>query len=261
MPDDQTDTPATELLEGEDGYAVPADGDAAPEATVPDADAADDADDADGDDLDDLLGLAGAGDDAEGDEPLSAVDPDVPAAPADVPAAGEAEAAPEPTVRRRPRSLAEVRDKKDLARLVGDWYVVHTYAGYEQRVKDNLENRVETLDAHDRVFEVVIPTEEVIEYKKGKKTTVAAQVPARLRARAHGHGRRDLGHRPAHPEHHRVRRVVGLQAGPAAPARGRCDPAAARRGGRGHRVRRGRRAPSPSVRSPRSTWRSARPSG
>jgi transcription termination/antitermination protein NusG len=36
-----------------------------------------------------------------------------------------------------------VRDQKDLARLLGDWYVVHTYAGYEQRVKDNLANRVE----------------------------------------------------------------------------------------------------------------------
>ncbi|MEX1177417.1 MAG: transcription termination/antitermination protein NusG [Nitriliruptor sp.] len=57
--------------------------------------------------------------------------------------------------------------------MVGDWYVVHTYSGYEQRVKDNLENRVETLDAHDKVFEVVIPTEEVTEYKKGKKTVVA----------------------------------------------------------------------------------------
>jgi transcription termination/antitermination protein NusG len=192
VPDDQNDTPATELLEGEDHLAVPADGTDAPEGTVADADPTTDAGVADatsevsaeeasadepsdgasgdGDDLDDLLGLAGAGDDADA-EPLTAVDPDVPAAPADVPPADEVPV-PEPTVRRRPRSLAEVRDKKELARLVGDWYVVHTYAGYEQRVKDNLENRVETLDAHDKVFEVVIPTEEVTEYKKGKKTVV-----------------------------------------------------------------------------------------
>jgi transcriptional antiterminator NusG len=73
--------------------------------------------------------------------------------------------------RGRPRSLEDVRDQKDLARLLGDWYVVHTYAGYEQRVKDNLASRVEALEAEDRVFEVVIPTEEVTEYKKGKKTT------------------------------------------------------------------------------------------
>ena len=72
--------------------------------------------------------------------------------------------------RPRPRSLADVLDQRDLARLTGDWYVVHTYAGYEQRVKDNLENRIESLDAYDRIYEVVIPTEEVTEYKKGKKT-------------------------------------------------------------------------------------------
>jgi transcription termination/antitermination protein NusG len=63
-----------------------------------------------------------------------------------------------------------VRDQKDLARMRGDWYVVHTYAGYEQRVKDNLETRIDSFDAHDRIHEIVIPTEEVTEYKKGKKT-------------------------------------------------------------------------------------------
>jgi transcription termination/antitermination protein NusG len=91
------------------------------------------------------------------------------AAAADV-AADEAPAPEAPARPRRPRSLADVRDQKDLARLLGDWYVVHTYAGYEQRVKDNLANRVEALEADDRVYEVVIPTEEVTEYKKGKKT-------------------------------------------------------------------------------------------
>lgn len=118
-----------------------------------------------GDELDDLLGLAGADEDTtEHDAPAAAATEAVPDAPG--------EQAPAPTATRRPRSLADVRDKRDLARLIGDWYVVHTYAGYEQRVKDNLENRVEALDAHDRVFEVVIPTEEVTEFKKGKKTVV-----------------------------------------------------------------------------------------
>jgi transcription termination/antitermination protein NusG len=126
------------------------------------------------DDLDDLLGLAGAGDAAAGTDADTEPAATPEAADADAGAADpEADTEPAaPAVRRRPRSLAEVRDKKELARLVGDWYVVHTYAGYEQRVKDNLENRVETLDAHDRIFEVVIPTEEVTEYKKGKKTVV-----------------------------------------------------------------------------------------
>ena len=124
-----------------------------------------------GDDLDDLLGIAGA----EASEEPSAAQADAEAtdvataeggdgdAPAEAPAAD----APRP----RPRSIADVRDRADLKRLVGDWYVVHTYSGYEQRVRDNLTNRVESLAADDRIFEVVIPTEEVTEYKKGKKTT------------------------------------------------------------------------------------------
>jgi transcription termination/antitermination protein NusG len=123
------------------------------------------------DDLDDLLGLAGA-DEAPG---ATAVPSDedqpepTPETADDAVATGDATPAA-PAVRRRPRSLADVRDQKDLARLLGDWYVVHTYAGYEQRVKDNLLSRVEALEADDRIFEVVIPTEEVTEYKKGKKT-------------------------------------------------------------------------------------------
>jgi transcription termination/antitermination protein NusG len=138
----------------------------------------DDADDlADEDDLDDLLGMAGADDDAveqtapdEVADASTTVQPDdVAAADADAPAA-DTDAPAEPAVRPRPKSIEDVRDRKDLGRLFGSWYVVHTYAGYEQRVKDNLTNRIETYDAQDRIFEIVIPTEEVTEYKKGKKT-------------------------------------------------------------------------------------------
>ena len=118
------------------------------------------------DDLDDLLGLAGAQEPGTADDEVAAGTAD--AATATDEAADEPAAPARP---RRPRSLADVKDQKDLARLVGDWYVVHTYSGYEQRVKDNLANRVEAFEAEDRVFEVVIPTEEVTEYKKGKKTT------------------------------------------------------------------------------------------
>jgi transcription termination/antitermination protein NusG len=132
-----------------------------------------------GDDLDDLLGIAGADTDAVDTEPETRDTVDVPADPVTADAvagtdgdeAAEAAEAPAIPVRRpRPRSVADVRDKKELGRLLGDWYVVHTYAGYEQRVKDNLLSRVEALEAEDRVYEVVIPTEEVTEYKKGKKT-------------------------------------------------------------------------------------------
>jgi transcription termination/antitermination protein NusG len=119
--------------------------------------------DTSGDDLDDLLGIAGA----DLDEDPGAAAETIAEETADAPAAEPAA----PARRGRPRSLEDVRDKKELGRLLGDWYVVHTYSGYEQRVKDNLANRVEALEADDRVFEVVIPTEEVTEYKKGKKTT------------------------------------------------------------------------------------------
>lgn len=118
-----------------------------------------------GDDLDELLGMAGVEDEPDAAE--DATEPEPEPATSD-----EAEERPATTgPRPRPKSLDDVRDQKDLARLLGDWYVVHTYSGYEQRVKDNLANRVEALEAEDRVFEIVIPTEEVTEYKKGKKTT------------------------------------------------------------------------------------------
>lgn len=147
-----------------------------PDVVVEDAPAAPEAG---SDDLDDLLGMAGADTDApsaEADAPSAeAASSDV--APAeDAVTDGAEDDAPsvddEPVTTRtaRPKSLADVRDKRDLARLIGDWYVVHTYAGYEQRVKDNLQVRIETLDAEDRIHEIVIPTEEVTEFKKGKKT-------------------------------------------------------------------------------------------
>ncbi|HEX2027030.1 MAG TPA: transcription termination/antitermination protein NusG [Nitriliruptorales bacterium] len=60
--------------------------------------------------------------------------------------------------------------------MPGDWYVVHTYSGYEQRVRDNLESRIKALGLEDRIYEVVIPTEEVTEFKKGKKQVVQKKV-------------------------------------------------------------------------------------
>ncbi len=49
------------------------------------------------------------------------------------------------------------------------WYVVHTYSGYENRVKTDLEKRVESMGMEDKIFQVVVPTEEVVEYKDGKR--------------------------------------------------------------------------------------------
>jgi transcription termination/antitermination protein NusG len=62
--------------------------------------------------------------------------------------------------------------KDDLAARFGDWYVVHTYAGYENRVKANLENRIISLNMEDYIFEVQVPMEEVTEIKNGQKKVV-----------------------------------------------------------------------------------------
>jgi transcription termination/antitermination protein NusG len=58
----------------------------------------------------------------------------------------------------------------------GQWYVVHTYAGYENKVKSNLENRIASMNMEDRIFEVVIPTEDVIEFKNGKRVVVSRKM-------------------------------------------------------------------------------------
>ena len=54
----------------------------------------------------------------------------------------------------------------------GQWFVVHTYAGYENKVKSNLESRIASMNMEDRIFEVVIPVEDVVEFKNGKKVVV-----------------------------------------------------------------------------------------
>jgi len=58
----------------------------------------------------------------------------------------------------------------------GDWYVVHTYAGYENKVKTNLESRIHTMQMEDKIFRVFIPMEDVMEIKSGKKQIVQKKV-------------------------------------------------------------------------------------
>jgi len=58
----------------------------------------------------------------------------------------------------------------------GSWYVVHTYAGYENKVKSNLESRIASMNVEDRIFECVIPMEDVIEFKGGKRVVVQKKV-------------------------------------------------------------------------------------
>jgi transcriptional antiterminator NusG len=58
----------------------------------------------------------------------------------------------------------------------GQWFVVHTYAGYENKVKSNLESRISSMNMEERIYEVVIPVEDVIEFKNGKKVVVQKKV-------------------------------------------------------------------------------------
>jgi transcriptional antiterminator NusG len=113
-----------------------------------------------------------------------------PAAEADTDVAPEAETAePVETVETaEPLETPEVADaadsdedpletlRRELRMQVGDWYVVHSYAGYENKVKANLESRIQSLDMEDYIFQVEVPTEEVVEIKNGKRQQVQRKV-------------------------------------------------------------------------------------
>ena len=58
----------------------------------------------------------------------------------------------------------------------GDWYVVHTYAGYENKVRANLSSRIQSMNMEDKIYDVVVPTEEVMELKSGKMQSVQKKV-------------------------------------------------------------------------------------
>jgi transcription termination/antitermination protein NusG len=66
--------------------------------------------------------------------------------------------------------VAELRD--ELRLLPGEWYVIHTYAGYENRVKTNLEQRAVSLNVEDFIFQAEVPQEEVVQIKNGDRRTV-----------------------------------------------------------------------------------------
>jgi transcriptional antiterminator NusG len=72
------------------------------------------------------------------------------------------------------RRVAEQGESADTAE--GKWFVLHTYSGYENKVKKSIENRVEALDLHDRVYEIVVPTQEEIEIRGGQRHNVQRKV-------------------------------------------------------------------------------------
>ena len=125
--------------------------------------------------------------DAEATVDETNVDPvseDADAAPAEVAAPESdvaADAAPESDVAADAAPESEEEDpavalKKELRTRPGDWYVIHSYAGYENKVKANLETRVQNLDVGDYIFQVEVPTEEVTEIKNGQRKQVNRKV-------------------------------------------------------------------------------------
>jgi transcriptional antiterminator NusG len=101
-----------------------------------------------------------------------------PAEPAEPAAVEAAEAEPAEVV---DESVDEDEDPVEALRnrlraQFGDWYVVHSYAGYENKVKTNLESRIQSLDMEEFIFQVEVPTEEVVEIKNGKRQQVQRKV-------------------------------------------------------------------------------------
>lgn len=85
-----------------------------------------------------------------------------------------AEADPPEEDEQRPDPAEELR--RELRFQPGDWYVIHSYAGYENKVKTNLENRISSLDMEDYIFQVEVPTRDEVEIKNGKRVPVKSKV-------------------------------------------------------------------------------------
>jgi transcriptional antiterminator NusG len=146
----------------------------------------------DADDVATVEALEAAGDDvavaetrAAEEDVAEAVDAEVPEAEAEVPEAeaevaeAEAESSGEPTEAEEAEEAEEdplETLRRELRNQVGDWYVVHSYAGYENKVKANLESRIQSLDMEDYIFQVEVPTEDVVEIKNGKRQQVQRKV-------------------------------------------------------------------------------------
>ena len=103
---------------------------------------------------------------------------------ADAPAEAPVDEAPVDEAPVDEAPVVEVEEELDPATVLrnelraqpGDWYVIHSYAGYENKVKANLETRVQNLDVGDYIFQVEVPTEEVTEIKNGQRKQVNRKI-------------------------------------------------------------------------------------
>ena len=76
----------------------------------------------------------------------------------------------------RPPACRERQPLPDASSAAKQWYVIHTYSGYENKVKANLEHRIESMGVEDQIFQVLVPMEEEIEIKNGQRMTVNKKV-------------------------------------------------------------------------------------
>ncbi|MGC5627389.1 transcription termination/antitermination protein NusG [Georgenia sp. Z1344] len=90
----------------------------------------------------------------------------------DAPGAGAPDAEADAPEADAPEADPEAAYRLEMRMLPGDWYVVHTYAGFEKRVKANLEHRITTQNMEDHIFQVEVPTEDVAEIKNGQRKMV-----------------------------------------------------------------------------------------
>ena len=84
--------------------------------------------------------------------------------------------APAPAPQRPIPTSEEAREALEGASDQRSWYVIHCYSGYENKVRHNLEQRIETMGMKDKIFDVVIPTQEEIEVREGKRRTVERHI-------------------------------------------------------------------------------------
>ena len=109
---------------------------------------------------------------------------DAPSVPGDATSVpGDAEESPDGAAEESPDGAAEESPdgvleefKRELRMLPGDWYVVHSYAGYENRVKTNLESRIQSLNMEDYIYQIEVPVHQVTEIKGGKRQQVQEKV-------------------------------------------------------------------------------------
>ena len=86
------------------------------------------------------------------------------------------------------------------------WYIVHTYSGFEDRVKETLRQRAEAMGMGDAIGEIRIPTETIVEYRQRQEARNAAQVLPRLHSGRDGDVGRRVARGEEHSEGHRLRR-------------------------------------------------------